>query len=88
MSFHAIIQKNLTKGRKQVTIEFIIMYFGDASRAAAAARRYGAKWTRQTLHNWQKKGGELPVDKSRFFAEIIKSEAETALKVALDYLNK
>lgn len=70
-----------------MTIEFIIMYFGDASRAAEIARRYGAKWTRQTLHNWQKKGGKLPADKSLFFARIIKSESETALKIALDVLN-
>lgn len=68
-------------------IEFIIAYFGDASRAATVARLHGAKWTRQTLHNWQKKGGKLSVEKSRFFAEIIKSESEAALKVALDVLN-
>ena len=75
------------KKEAQMTIEFIIMYFGDANRTAAVAGRYGRKWTGQTIRNWQKKGGKLPVEKSRFFAEIIKSESETALKVALDVLN-
>lgn len=68
-------------------IEFVIMYFGSAARAAEVAGRHGAKWKGQTILKWQKKGGELPIDKSLFFARVIKSEAETALKVALDVLN-
>ncbi len=68
-------------------IDFIIAYFGSAARTAAIAKKYGAKWTGQTIRDWKKAGGELPVEKSRFFAEIIKSESETALKVALDVLN-